>query len=91
MELQGGGLPMLSEQVLKSGRDAALALLRENRGQVRDGVERLVQERLPAILQAARAPGAGAEDPVLYAEVLTLAYNLFALGYTIRRTETDRG
>lgn len=82
---------MVSEQALKSERDAALRLLSENKGQVRDGVEMLVRERMGEILRASRAPGeppmSPAQAEVLYAEVLTLAYNLFALGYTISRTE----
>lgn len=82
---------MVTEQVLKSGRDAALRLLTENRGQVRDGVELLVREKMGEIIRASRAPGEPplppAQAEALYAEVLTLAYNLFALGYTISTTE----
>jgi hypothetical protein len=74
------------EEVLRTHRDQALALLRENRAQSREGIEILVKSRLREIAAAARPgmealPADGMED--LYREVLDLAFVMFALGYTM--------
>ncbi|HYG58276.1 MAG TPA: hypothetical protein VD902_09480 [Symbiobacteriaceae bacterium] len=77
------------EQILKTHRDEALKLLKENRAQTREGIELLVKGRLGAIAAAACPPGAppsAADLEVLYREVVDLAYMMFSLGYTVAHT-----
>jgi hypothetical protein len=70
----------LNEELLRRYRDAAFKILQDNQNQVRDGIEHLVEERLPAIMVAAQ------KDPTATAgAVLELAQTMFALGYTVAR------
>lgn len=77
------------EEILRTHRDQALRILKENRGQSREGIEVLVRGRLSAIAAAALPSG---ETPTpeqveaLYREVLDLSYVLFSLGYTMAHT-----
>lgn len=77
------------EKVLRSHRDHALALLQENRGQSREGIEILVRERLPQIaadLQRGGAPLSTPQLEALYNELLDLSFVMFSLGYTMAHT-----
>lgn len=77
------------EQVLRTHRDEALKILKENKAQSREGIELLVRGRLAAIATAARPDGAVSPEQIeaLYREVVDLSFNMFALGYTMARTE----
>jgi hypothetical protein len=80
-----GGSPMV-EQVLRSHRDQALQLIKENRAQSREGIELLVRGRLGAIAAAIRPAGGTLSEEqlnALYHEVLDLSYMMFSLGYTM--------
>ncbi|HEY8347953.1 MAG TPA: hypothetical protein VIL07_11915 [Symbiobacteriaceae bacterium] len=77
------------EELLRFHRDQALRILKENRGQSREGIELLVRGRLSAIASAALPQGTtptreGIE--ALYREVLDLSYAMFSLGYTMAHT-----
>lgn len=83
------------EEVLRTHRDAAMRLLADNQNQLREGVELLVKNRMPAILVASRDVG---EPPLsdqqadqLYMEILALAYNLFAVGYSVSKLPPTPG
>ncbi len=77
--------------MLKSERDTALRLLSDNKAQAREGIDLLVREKMADILRASRPPGtpplSAAQTEVLYTEILTLAYNTFALGFTVSRLQ----
>ncbi|MFO7173463.1 MAG: hypothetical protein DIU70_010980 [Bacillota bacterium] len=77
------------EEILRTHRDAALKLLSENQERVREGIDLLVRDRLPDILAAIRVQGApplpNHQVETLYAEILSIAYNMFALGYSVSR------
>ncbi|HWH72263.1 MAG TPA: hypothetical protein VNT26_23075 [Candidatus Sulfotelmatobacter sp.] len=77
------------EQVLRTHRDQALKLLKENKAQSREGIEMLVKGRLAAIAAAAHPHGTINAEQVeaLYKEVLDLSYAMFALGFTMAHTE----
>ena len=76
------------EQQLRDHREHALKLLRENRGQTREGIDLLVRERLSTLAGIARPEGPLPPEQLerLYAEVLDLSYLVFSLGYTMART-----
>lgn len=79
-----GGSAM--EQVLRAHRDQALKLLKENRGQSREGIELLVRGRLGAIAAAAKPGGeplTAEQLEALYQEMLDLSCVMFSLGYTM--------
>lgn len=80
------------EQVLRSHREQALRLLRENKGQSREGVEMLVRGRLATIASLAQAKGPVSQEQMesLYREVCDLSYAMFALGYTMAHTSDDK-
>ncbi|HYF95925.1 MAG TPA: hypothetical protein VD969_27245 [Symbiobacteriaceae bacterium] len=77
------------EHVLRTHRDQALKLLKENKAQSREGIELLVRGRLAAIAAAAHPQGTISPEQVeaLYKEVLDLSYIMFALGFTMAHTE----
>ncbi|HEY3368077.1 MAG TPA: hypothetical protein VGK74_23700 [Symbiobacteriaceae bacterium] len=77
------------EDVLRAHRDQALQLLKENRGQTREGIELLARERLGAIAAAAQSGGpelTPEQLEALYQEVLNLSYIMFSLGFTVAHT-----
>lgn len=77
------------EEVLRSHRDHALALLQENRAQSREGIEVLVRERLPQLAAALKKGGSPLTTPqmeALYNELLDLSFVMFSLGYTMAHT-----
>lgn len=71
----------MTEELLRRYRDAALKILTENQNQIREGIDQLVTERLPEILQAA----AGKDLNTSAAITLELAHTMFALGYTVAK------
>lgn len=76
------------EKVLRTHRDQALKLLKENRLQSREGIEVLVKDRLGAIA-AAMQPNQSLtveQTEALYREVLDLSQIMFSLGYTMAHT-----
>lgn len=80
------------EQVLRTHRDEALRLLKENKAQSREGIELLVRGRLAAIATAAHPDGDITPEQLesLYREVVDLSYMMFALGYTMAHAEEVR-
>jgi len=77
------------EELLRAHRDQALRILKENRGQSREGIEVLVRGRLSAIASAALPRGTTPTPEAverLYQEVLDLSYAMFSLGYTMAHT-----
>jgi hypothetical protein len=80
------------EQVLRSHREHALKLLRENKGQSREGVELLVRGRLATIASLAQPKGTVSQEQLesLYQEVCDLSYAMFALGYTMARSGDEK-
>ncbi|HWH72625.1 MAG TPA: hypothetical protein VNT26_24900 [Candidatus Sulfotelmatobacter sp.] len=76
------------EQVLRTHRDHALQLLKENKAQSREGIEMLVKGRLAAIAAAAHPQGTISPEHLesLYREVVDLSYMIFALGFTVAQT-----
>jgi len=77
------------EQQLWDHREQALKLLRENRGQTREGIDLLVRERLPLLARIPRpdgSPPSAQQTERLYHEILELSYLVFALGYTVAQT-----
>lgn len=79
------------EQVLRSHRDQALQLLKENKAQSREGIEMLVKGRLAAIAAAAHPQGVISPEQLesLYREVVDLSYMIFALGFTLAQTTEE--
>ncbi|HWI53132.1 MAG TPA: hypothetical protein VNT01_13410 [Symbiobacteriaceae bacterium] len=73
------------EQVLRTHRDQAMKLLKENKAQSREGIEMLVRGRLAAIASLAHPEGTPSPEQLesLYREVVDLSYVMFALGYTM--------
>jgi hypothetical protein len=73
------------EEVLRSHRDNAMKLLKENKAQSREGIELLVKNRLGRIIEAANPEGnlTQAQLEQLHQEILDLSYITFSLGYTV--------
>lgn len=76
------------EQVLRTHREQALKLLKENRLQSREGIELLVKDRLTAIAAAMQPDHSLTVDQTeaLYREVLDLSQIMFSLGFTMAHT-----
>lgn len=78
------------EEILRAHRDEALKLLKDNRAQSREGIDVLVQQRLPQLIATIQngsgAPLTEERLAALYQEVLDLSYVMFALGYTMAHT-----
>lgn len=77
------------EEILRAHRDNALALLKENRAQSREGIEVLVRQHLPKLmtsLQQGGAPLSRQQTEALYQEILDLSFVMFSLGYTVAHT-----
>jgi len=76
----------MNEQQLRMHRDQALAILKENRGQTREGIELLLRERLIRLAKSAtpdgRIPGPEALE-AFYQELLDLSSIMFSLGYSV--------
>jgi hypothetical protein len=76
------------ERILRASREEALQVLRENRGQSREGVDILVKERLASIVAASgtNANLSTEQLEALYNEMLDLSYAIFSLGYAMAAT-----
>lgn len=76
----------MNEQQLRLQRDQALAILKENRGQAREGIELLLRERLIRLAKSATPDGRipGPEElEAFYEELLDLSSIMFSLGYSV--------